>query len=177
MKLILETQRLLLRPFKIEDDTDMYNNWASDDEVTKYLTWNTHENIEVSKKILSLWVSQYEKPERINFAITLKETGELIGGIDVVGYIDKMPVIGYVLSRKYWNNGYMSEACQNVLNYLFSLGYEKIRIDAVVENIASNKVIRKCGGIFERVYLEYVSCKNVTFNINEYYVYNDNAKQ
>jgi ribosomal-protein-alanine N-acetyltransferase len=171
MKVTLETNRLLLRPFVETDAIDMYNNWASDDEVTKYLTWNTHQNIEVSKSIIDLWIRQYDKPERINFAITLKETNELIGGIDVVGYLDKIPVIGYVLGKKYWNNGYMSEACENVLKYLFSLGHEKVIIDAVVENIGSNRVIKKCGGIFEKEYSEFCEQKNKFFNINRYYVY------
>lgn len=54
MKVTLETNRLSLRPFVETDAIDMYNNWASDDEVTKYLTWNTHQNIEVSKSIIDL---------------------------------------------------------------------------------------------------------------------------
>lgn len=45
----LETNRLILRKFKIEDAEDMYNNWASDNEVTKYLSWKTHLNIEETK--------------------------------------------------------------------------------------------------------------------------------
>ena len=170
MKVTLETPRLILRPFEYSDASDIYNNWASDPEVTKYLTWNTHESIETTKKVLDIWVNQYEKPERINFAITLKETTELIGGIDVVGYIDNIPVIGYVLSRKYWNNGYMSEAFQTVLEFLFSLGYEKVRIDALVNNIASNKVIIKCGGTFVETYQD--SIKDELVNINKYYIFN-----
>ena len=47
----LETDRLILRKFKIEDATDMYNNWASDNEVAKYLSWKTHLNIEETKEI------------------------------------------------------------------------------------------------------------------------------
>ena len=170
MRKILETPRLLLRPFKYSDVVDIYNNWASDNEVTKYVTWNTHESIEVTKKVLDIWVSQYEKPERINFAITLKETNELIGGIDVVGYIDSIPVLGYVLSRRFWNNGYMSEACKHVLDFLFSLGYEKVRIDALTTNIASNKVILKCGGTFVETYQD--SIKDELVNINKYYIFN-----
>ena len=46
----LETERLLLRKPKIEDVEPMFNNWASDPEVTKYLTWPAHENIEVTKR-------------------------------------------------------------------------------------------------------------------------------
>ena len=170
MKVTLETDRLILNPFEMSDAISMYNNWASDSEVTKYVTWNTHENVEVTKNILNTWTLQYEKPERINFAIRLKETLELIGGIDVVGYIDGIPVIGYVLGRKFWNYGYMTEACKKVLDFLFSLGYEKVRIDALVENIASNKVIIKCGGEFVHTYKDYLKQKDKDVLIKMYYI-------
>ena len=110
MKVTLETNRLILRPFEISDAEMMFNNWASDEEVTRYMTWNYHESIQTTKMILSNWVDEYQKPERYNFGIVLKETNELIGGIDVVGYLDGIPVIGYVLSKKYWNNG--GELCK-----------------------------------------------------------------
>lgn len=117
MKLTLETNRLTLRPFKIEDAEDIFKMWANDDEVTKYLTWNSHKSVDDTKYILNLWIKQYEKVERLNFAIVLKEENLLIGGIDVVGYLDNIPVIGYVLSRGYWNNGYMTEACKCLLQH------------------------------------------------------------
>lgn len=170
MRITLETKRLILRPFEYDDKEAMYNNWASDEEVTKYLTWNHHTSILETEKILDLWINQYEKPERINFGIVLKETNELIGGIDVVGYLDGIPVIGYVLSRKYWNKGYMSEACNKVINYLFSLGYDTIRIDAVKENIGSNNVIIKCGGILVSEYTDYFPQKDKEFTINQYII-------
>ena len=170
MKLTLETERLLLRPFAIEDAEAMFDGWASDDEVTKYLTWNTHRTVEETKWILSLWVKEYEKPERLNFAIVQKEDGQLIGGIDVVGYDNGVPVIGYKLARMYWNRGYMTEACRRVLTYLFSQGYEKVRIDAMVENIGSNRVIQKCGGILWKTEEEYVPQKNRTVSVNRYIV-------
>ena len=117
-----------------------------------------------------MWIEQYEKPERINFAIVLKDTFELIGGIDVVGYLDGIPVIGYILSRKYWGNGFMTEACKKVIEFLFSLGYETIRIDALVNNVGSNKVIQKCGGVFIETYEDFFRMKNKTVKINKYYV-------
>lgn len=74
MKLTLETQRLILRPFRTDDAEAMFWGWAGDPEVTKYLSWNTHENIAETQTILNQWVSEYEKPERLNFAIVLKDT-------------------------------------------------------------------------------------------------------
>ena len=170
MKIILETERLLLRPFRSEDAQAMFTGWTSDPELTKYLTWNTHNSIEDTKAILKLWIEEYEKPERINYAIELKNEDKLIGGIDVVGYEEGIPVIGYNLSRKYWNRGYMTEACQCVLNYLFSKGYTEVRIDAHAENIGSNKVIQKCGGSLIRTEEEYLPFKNIMVLVNRYIV-------
>ena len=171
MRLTLETDRLILRPFELDDAESMFNNWASDEEVTKYLTWNTHKSIEETKEILAFWVNQYEKEERINFAIVYKENNELIGGIDVVGYLEGVPVIGYNLSRKYWNKGIMTEACKKVIELLFSLNHEKIIIEAMVENIGSNRVIQKCGGVYDSTYDDYIPKKEKTVTINKYIVY------
>ena len=52
---MIETPRLILRRFTIEDVPAMYRNWASDPKVTKYLTWPTHENPEVSRQVLLDW--------------------------------------------------------------------------------------------------------------------------
>ena len=171
MKITLETNRLLLRPFKMEDAKDMFEGWTSDDEVTKYLSWNTHKSIDDTISILTFWIDQYKKSERLNCAIVLKENNQLIGSIDVCGYINDVPIIGYTLSRKYWNNGYMTEACQKVINYLFELGYNQVKIDAAVDNIGSNKVIKKCGGTYIETTDDYVSKKDMTMQINRYIVY------
>ena len=55
----LETQRLILRRFALSDAEAMYQNWASDPEVTKFLTWPTHTSAEISSMVLSDWVSHY----------------------------------------------------------------------------------------------------------------------
>ena len=170
MKLTLETDRLILRPFREDDAEDMFYGWASDDEVTKYLTWNTHKNIDETKYILDLWISEYEQPERLNFAIELKDGNKLIGGIDVVGYDEGVPAIGYNLAKKYWNNGYMTEACKCLLNYLFSNGYTEVRIDAMAENIGSNRVIQKCGGILVKTEDVFRPLKNSNVLVNRYIV-------
>lgn len=170
MKLTLETQRLTLRPFELSDARDMFDGWAGDSEATRYLTWNTHGDINETKAVLEMWVEEYEKPERLNFAIVLKETGALIGGIDVVGYLDGTPVIGYVLSRKYWGQGLMTEACKRLVSCLFERGFNEVRIDAMSENIGSIRVIEKCGGEYQRTDEEFLPLKNKTVKINRYIV-------
>ena len=171
MKLTLETDRLRLRPFRLDDAEAMFSRWASDDEVTKYLTWPTHTDVEQTRALLARWVAEYEQPERLNFAIELKEEGDrLIGGIDVVRYDEGTPVIGYNLSRAYWGRGIMTEACRRVLDYLFSQGFEAVKIDAIVENAGSNRVIQKCGGELVKTEEEYHALKDRTVKINRYVV-------
>ncbi len=170
MRLTLETKRLILRPFELTDAEAMFNNWASDPEVCKYMTWNHHESIDTTQMIINTWIEQYHQPERINFGIVLKETNELIGGIDVCGYIDGVPVVGYVLSRKYWNNGYMTEAFLEIIKLLKSLGYQQIKVDAMIENIGSNKVIQKCGGRFIMIDNEEVPLKQKVVKVNRYII-------
>ncbi len=170
MKLTLETDRLILRPFALNDAQAMFDGWANDPEVTKYLTWPPHESVETTKKIIGQWVEQYEKPERLNFAMVLKENCQLIGGIDVVGYLDGVPVIGYAMARKYWGNGYMTECCRTLLTLLFAIGYDEVRIDAQVENIGSNRVIQKCGGEFLKTEEDQRPLKGDTVLVNRYIV-------
>ena len=61
----LETTRLILRKFTMDDARAMYENWASDPEVTKYLMWPTHTSTDVTKMVLEDWVNSYEIFHRV----------------------------------------------------------------------------------------------------------------
>ena len=65
----IETSRLILRRFKKDDSKDMFKNWASDNKVTKYLSWEAHENIKKSEDIISMWISNYDDNTVYNWAI------------------------------------------------------------------------------------------------------------
>ena len=52
----IETARLILRPFTTDDAQAMFRNWASDAEVTKFMTWPAHESVEISRLVLEDWV-------------------------------------------------------------------------------------------------------------------------
>ena len=144
----IETERLILRKVRREDAEPMFRNWASDPEVTKYVTWPPHESIQTSNAVIQQWIKEENDPKTIRYMITTKESDEPIGSIDVVDYLDGAPEIGYCLSRKHWGKGYMTEACKAFIKYLMDIGFNKIVIEANVENLASNRVIQKCGFVF-----------------------------
>lgn len=76
---IIETERLILRPFHEDDAEPMFRNWASDSQVTKFLTWPTHENVEVTKQVVKNWVKRNDVPQNYQWAIELKKIHEPIG--------------------------------------------------------------------------------------------------
>ena len=141
----LETARLRLRRLRETDAERIFACWARDPEVTRFLTWQPHESVDVTRLILSRWLADYEKPDVFRFGLELKAEGALIGMIDVVGSRDGIPYIGYCSGKAYWNNGYMTEALTAMVRELFDSGYAAVGIEAAAENIASNRVIQKAG--------------------------------
>lgn len=153
----LNTERLYLRYIREEDTQRIFDCWASKPEVTRYLTWYPHESVEQTRQIMAGWLNDYRKPDCMRWGIELRETGELIGMIDVVGYDAGNPVIGYCSGPDYWGNGYMTEALRAVTQELFAQGYAEIVIEAVAENIGSNRVIEKAGFTYTRTRQEKLS--------------------
>ena len=148
----LETERLILRRFVVEDAEAMYKNWASDDDVTKYLIWQTHSSIEVTKSIIEEWVSSYGDEKFYQWAIELKEIGEPIGSISVV-YMNEsaeMVHVGYCIGKTWWNKGITSEALKAVMDFLFD-AVEVNRVESRHDprNPNSGKVMKKCGMKYE----------------------------
>lgn len=144
----IETERLILRRFKLEDADDMYRNWASDPEVTRYLTWPVHANVEITRKLLSDWVGLYSDGGYFNWVMEYKKTGQAIGNISVVKLHETTEAadLGYCLSHSYWGQGLMSEALNAVLNYLFDVvGLNRVAACHDVNNPKSGRVMEKAG--------------------------------
>ncbi len=151
---VIETERLILRKFEINDTDFMYNNWANDDEVTKYITWPSHKDIEVSRCFISEIVKGYDSGSKYEWAIELKENGEVIGDISAPRVFDNIETveIGYVLGRKYWNRGVVTEALNSVIKFFFDeVGVNRIEAKHDTCNPASGEVMKKCGMKFEGI--------------------------
>lgn len=152
----IHTKRLTLRKFTIDDSLAMFENWANDEKVTRYLTWCPHKSPEETKKLLELWCAAYENLNAYNWAMEYE--GTIIGNISVVRRDDKSEwaELGYCMGYAYWNKGFMSEATKAVIDYLFGeVGINRIGISHAVKNPASGRVAQKCGLTFEGTKREY----------------------
>ena len=147
----IETDRLILRRAVMEDAMPMFRNWASDPEVTKYLTWPPHEGVEVTRSLLAGWIKEYERDDYYHWMIVLKELGEPIGSLLVttVGRAQSAHV-GYCIGKIWWRKGIMPEALRAVMAYLFDeVGYHRIESMHDPNNPNSGRVMRKCGMKYE----------------------------
>lgn len=148
----IETERLILRKFKVSDAEQMFLNWANDNEVTKYLTWPAHENAIFTKNLLEEWVKQYENDSYYQWCIELKENSQAIGSIGAVEVFDKINAveIGYCIGKDYWGKGIMSEALSSLVSFFFDeINVNRIMAFHDTGNPASGRVMEKCGMKYE----------------------------
>ena len=124
----------------------MYDNWTSDPEVAKYVSWGPHASPAVTKELVSMWAEGYESPTVYRWGI--EKDGELIGDISIVKWREEEESceIGYCLCRRFWNQGLMTEALNRVITYLFeTVGFHRIALCHDTLNPASGRVMQKCG--------------------------------
>ena len=128
---IIQTDRLILRRFVESDAEAMFQNWASSAENLTYVTWDPHSNVEITRNSIRNWITSYTNPNYYKWAICLKENPEqVIGDISIVAIDenDSSCEIGYVLGKKYWGHGMMTEALKAVLtSVLLKQAFKKSR--------------------------------------------------
>lgn len=149
---IIETKRLLLRPFKMEDIEFAFKNWTNDEKVTEFLRWQAHKDQSVTKRVLEDWINSYKDKNYYQWAIELKEIAEPIGSISVVDMDEKTDKvhIGYAIGSKWWKKGITSEAFQGIIPFLFErVKVKRIESQHDPNNPNSGKVMLKNGLTFE----------------------------
>jgi len=179
---ILKTDRLLLRNISIDDALDMYE-YAKTTKVGPSAGWEPHVSIEETKLIIKLFKDNASKTGLGTFAIIWKETGKMIGTIEIYNVkINHSGVLGYSLSDKYWGRGIMVEACHAVISWaIANLHLQRIEISLFVDNHQSERVCEKLGftyeGIRRKGYNKYnseaVDEKIYSLTDNDYFKYKE----
>lgn len=136
----------------MSDAEQIFNKYAQDPEVTKYLVWKPHENIEITRKIVASFIKHWETATEFAWIITKEADGELMGMITIT--IDKNHGVnfGYVLAKQFWGNGYMTEALFAVIDWaLQQPTIYRIWAAHDIDNPASGRVMEKAGLKFEGI--------------------------
>lgn len=166
-----QTERLLLRKPHIDDASVIFEAYAQDPHVTRYLVWKPHKNIRETEQFLLACGQLWRTGKDFAYAITLKEHDRLIGMFGLHPMNLKIEV-GYALARPYWNKGYMTEALCAVIEWAFAQP-DIFRVQAIcdVENIASARVMEKAGMAREGLLRRYVLHPNTSDEPRDAYIY------
>ncbi|MBZ5537411.1 MAG: GNAT family N-acetyltransferase [Acidobacteriia bacterium] len=149
-----ETPQLRLRLPALEDAPSIFDQYARDPEVTRYLVWRPHRYIDETREFLRRCKAVWKDGSAFPWIIIRRADEQLVGMIEI--RISGHTVsLGYVLARSYWGKGYAPEAVETVVDW--ALGQSEIyRVWAVcdVENRASARVLEKsrmvCEGTLHR---------------------------
>ena len=138
----IETKRTVLRKFKKSDAEDVLE-YGSDEETLKYLIWGGVETLDEAKTSITDYY--WSKPGI--YAIELKKNNKCIGAVDLRIEPDhEKASFGYMLNRKYWGNGYMTEVMSAILNLCFEkLELNRVEATHFAGNEGSGKVMANCG--------------------------------
>ncbi len=145
---VLETERLILRALKLEDAPNVFKNWASDKEVAKFMRWNAHTDIQVTEEWMKVCEELTSDKTRYEWGIILRESNEPIGSIGAFINAEEPSryEVGYAFGKKYWGNGYATEALISVIDFLVNtVGIRYFICSHAKENPASGAVMRHAG--------------------------------
>ena len=167
---MIETERLILRPVKIEDAEDIFE-YAADPDTGPRAGWTPHRTIEETKELLRIWTTP--NTAETQFAVIYKPDNKVVGTMGVVNlnikkkdkkdiFVNKLLEsgksvyeIGNTIGKSYWGKGISTECLKAMINYLFGSTNADIVITTHYSaNIASGRVQDKCGvkilGTYER---------------------------
>jgi RimJ/RimL family protein N-acetyltransferase len=159
---LIDTPRLRLRLPEIADAQAIFERYAQDADVTRYLIWQPHRSIEETMQFLKSAISLWREARDFSWVITRKPDYQLIGMI-ALRIEEHKANLGYVLAKAYWGQGYMTEAAQALINLALAEP-EIYRIWAVCDigNPASARVLEKVGMSCEGVLRRWIMHPNVS---------------
>lgn len=161
----IETERLIMRPFSLEDAEQVYSNWASQAEVYQYLPWSPHENVQRTKQVIQQWIENEELKQRFYWCVVLKATNECIGTVYFTDYDPDIKQIetGFCVGNSFKNKGYMSEAIRASSEWMLTacdFDINQIIGTHDIDNGASGKAMEKAGYSFWKEEWKYSLSKN-----------------
>lgn len=166
----LNTERLLLRKIRREDAEDIFE-YASNPLVTIYMPWETHKTIEDTYDFIRMSGDLFIASDNIDWAVEIKTEQKMIGAISIRKWNDqnRCADVGYVLSRKYWNNGIITEALKAVIEFCFTkLELNRVEAHCDENNIGSWRAMEKAGMRYEGTLRQKIFLKEKFINMKFY---------
>jgi RimJ/RimL family protein N-acetyltransferase len=144
-----ETARLLLRQPQPSDAEAIFERYAGDAEVTRFLGWPRHRSIRDTEAFLHFSAQQWERWPAGPYLIISRSDGQLLGSTGFGFQTQHEAVTGYVLAKDAWGNGYATEALVGVIDVAARIGVARLYALCHPEHRPSQRVLEKCGFVHD----------------------------
>lgn len=154
----IETERLILRKFKISDDEAMLKYWIADEKIQSLYSEPVYTTKAEVDELLEKYINSYQKNDYYRWAIIEKNSDECIGQIAyfLVDSKNNFAEIEYCIGSDFQCKGYATEATKAVIKYGFNkINLHKVQICTKTINKPSKRVIEKCGFTYEGTLRDY----------------------
>lgn len=141
----VDTARLTLVPPRRSDAAEIFERYASDPEVTRFLGWPRHRSVADTEAFLNFSASEWDRWPAGPYLIRSRADGRLLGSTGLGFETPAQAVTGYVLARGEWGRGYATEALAAVIEVARSVGVLRLYALCHPEHHASVRVLEKCG--------------------------------
>jgi len=166
-----ETTRLLLRPVAIKDVDAIFDGYAQDEEVVRYLIWRPHRSLSETQAYVERCIATPSEVER-TYMVLGRDDNMVRGAFALRQRAPHRLDCGYVLARPWWRQGLMTEVLSEVS--CWALRQPAVfRIGAVcdVENIGSARVLEKSGFVREGLLRRWLLHPNISEEPRDCYSY------
>ncbi|WP_348260677.1 GNAT family N-acetyltransferase [Telmatobacter sp. DSM 110680] len=160
----IETARLLLRRPKPSDAQSVFHRYASDSEVTRYLSWPTHRSVADTLAFIAMSDDEWQRWPAGPYLVMTRENGaneEIVGSTGLFYKSATRAVTGYVFARDAWGQGYATEALEAMVDVARQTGVERLEAICHAEHTTSAHVLEKCGFVREEVRREHFVFPNL----------------
>lgn len=161
---VLETARLLLRRPKSRDAQAIFQRYASNREVTRYLSWPTHRSVADTLAFLTMSDDEWHRWPAGPYLVLTRESSSSASLIGSTGLFYKGPtraITGYVFAKDAWGQGYATEALQAIVDLARQTGVQRLEAICHAEHTPSAHVLEKCGFVREEVRREHFVFPNL----------------
>jgi ribosomal-protein-alanine N-acetyltransferase len=157
-----ETDRLRARPPTCADARIVFEQYACDAAVAKYMTWRPHRQIDETHKFLRRCEELWRNGKAFPWSLWLKTNGDFAGFIEVRVH-DTAVDVGYALCRRQWRQGLMTEALGSVVRWALSQpGIFRVWATCDVDNVASARVLERVGMQREGILRQWLVHPNIS---------------
>lgn len=143
---IIETKRLILRPFVLADAADLLELWIADPAVQSEYGEPTYETTDAVEGLLNKWIAGYESPAFYRWAMIEGESGRCVGQIAFCRVYEdcRAAEIEYCVGSSRWGRGYAGEALAAVIDHIFAhTDFAWLEAYHRAENEKSGRVLQK----------------------------------